>query len=54
MLGALFSVNMLVNTAGGRCYPPGEIKNWLSRAGLKELEEKLLDDTVLISGTLPG
>ncbi len=52
MPGALFSVNMLVNTARGRCYTPGEIKSWLSRAGLKELAEKLLDDTVLISGAL--
>ncbi len=31
--GALFSVNMLVNTAGGRCYPAQEIRTLLKQAG---------------------
>lgn len=31
--GALFSVNMLVNTPGGRCYPPQEIRALLRQAG---------------------
>jgi len=31
--GALFSVNMLVNTPGGRCYPPQEIRSLLRQAG---------------------
>jgi len=49
--GALFSVNMLVNTQAGRCYPTKEIKNWLSISGLKNIHEKPLDDTVLIIGS---
>lgn len=48
---ALFSVNMLVNTNGGRCYAPSEIKRWLSRAGFKGIKEEILDDSALISGT---
>lgn len=47
---AMFSVNMLVNTAGGRCYPLQEMKEWLSGAGFKEIKDKLLDDTVLVTG----
>lgn len=31
--GALFSINMLVNTPGGRCYPPAEIRSLLRQAG---------------------
>lgn len=31
--GALFSVNMLVNTPGGRCYPAQEIRSLLKQAG---------------------
>lgn len=50
----LFSVNMLVNTADGRCYSPDEIRSWLLKAGLKEIEEKLMDDNVLITGHNPG
>lgn len=48
---ALFSVNMLVNTNGGRCYAPFEIKKWLLRAGFKGIKEYILDDSALISGT---
>jgi 3-hydroxy-5-methyl-1-naphthoate 3-O-methyltransferase len=48
---ALFSVNMLVNTQAGRCYSPREIKKWLSKSGLKNIHEKLMDDTVLIMGS---
>jgi 2-polyprenyl-3-methyl-5-hydroxy-6-metoxy-1,4-benzoquinol methylase len=47
---ALFSVNMLVNTQAGRCYSPKEIKRWLLEAGLKNIKEKLMDDTVLVMG----
>ncbi len=47
---ALFSVNMLVNTEGGRCYSAGEIKRWLLKAGLRDIEEKIIDDSVLIEG----
>lgn len=48
---ALFSVNMLVNTEGGRCYSPHEIKTWLSRAGFKTSREKIMGDTVLLQAT---
>jgi ubiquinone/menaquinone biosynthesis C-methylase UbiE len=46
---ALFSVNMLVNTASGRCYSPDEIRKWLKNAEFKEISSKLLDDSILIS-----
>ncbi len=48
---SLFSVNMLVNTEGGRCYSPDEMKNWFLKMGMKDIREKLIDDSVLISGT---
>ena len=48
---SLFSVNMLVNTDGGRCYSPGEMKKWLLKMGMKDIKEKALDDSALISGT---
>lgn len=47
---ALFSINMLVNTEGGRCYSPKELRGWLLKAGFKNIEERLIDDTVLITG----
>jgi SAM-dependent methyltransferase len=48
---ALFSVNMLVNTEGGRCYSPAEMKSWFLKMGMKNIKEKLIDDSVLISST---
>jgi 2-polyprenyl-3-methyl-5-hydroxy-6-metoxy-1,4-benzoquinol methylase len=51
--GALFSVNMLVNTPGGRCYSSEEIKSWLLKAGLKNIKERIVDDNVLITGLYP-
>jgi cyclopropane fatty-acyl-phospholipid synthase-like methyltransferase len=47
---ALFSVNMLVNTVAGRCYSPSQIKGWLFRAGLRDIKERMMDDTVLVLG----
>ncbi len=47
---ALFSVNMLVNTCGGRAYSPKEIMQWLSEAGFRKCGRKEFEDTVLISG----
>jgi 2-polyprenyl-3-methyl-5-hydroxy-6-metoxy-1,4-benzoquinol methylase len=49
--GALFSVNMLVNTEGGRCYSSEEIRSLLLKAGLKDIKKRIFDDTVLITGT---
>ncbi len=46
--GALFSVNMLVNTEGGRSYSPDEMKNWLSKTGFKKIGIKLMGEAVLI------
>ncbi len=49
-MGALFAVNMLVNTEGGRCYAPAEIAGWLRDAGFTQTEEIRLDETVLVVG----
>ena len=48
---SLFSVNMLVNTDGGRCYSPEEMKKWLLKMGMRDIKEKSIDDSALISGT---
>lgn len=36
--GALFSINMLVNTEGGSSYSPKEMKSWLTAAGFKTVK----------------
>jgi ubiquinone/menaquinone biosynthesis C-methylase UbiE len=48
---ALFSVNMLVNTAGGRAYSSREIMGWLRSAGFRKCCRKEFDDTVLVFGS---
>jgi 2-polyprenyl-3-methyl-5-hydroxy-6-metoxy-1,4-benzoquinol methylase len=50
--GALFSVNMLVNTWAGRSYSSKEIKRWLLEAGFKNIKERPMDDTLLIEGSI--
>jgi len=50
-VGALFSVNMLVNTSTGRCYTPQEMKKWLAKTGFRNVREKPINDTVLVMGT---
>ncbi len=45
---ALFSINMLVNTNGGRCYSVAEIRNWLLKAGFRNARKKLVADSALI------
>jgi ubiquinone/menaquinone biosynthesis C-methylase UbiE len=47
---ALFSVNMLINTEDGRCYAFKEIKAWLAAAGFKDVTQKKLFDSSLITG----
>jgi hypothetical protein len=37
-VGAIFSLLMLLTTAGGRCYSFSEIKNWMNRADLSSIE----------------
>ncbi|MGD8352067.1 MAG: methyltransferase [Nitrospirota bacterium] len=51
---ALFSVNMLVNTEGGRCYSPDEITGWFAETGFGKTRRRQLDDTVLIEATKPA
>jgi len=41
---------MLVNTSGGRTYTPEEISSWMKKAGFTDIKEKILGETVLISG----
>ncbi len=48
--GALFAINMLVNTDGGRTYSPGEMKRWLVKTGFKDVHHKMVTDGVLVSG----
>jgi SAM-dependent methyltransferase len=38
-VGALFSLLMLLTTAGGRCYSFTEIKGWMERAGLPRIRQ---------------
>ena len=48
--GALFSVNMLVNTPGGRSYTRKEMKGWLVKVGFRKITVKDLGETVLVMG----
>jgi ubiquinone/menaquinone biosynthesis C-methylase UbiE len=48
--GALFSINMLVNTESGRSYTASEMKSWLSKAGFGSIRVKPMGTTVLITG----
>jgi hypothetical protein len=38
-VGAIFSLLMLLTTASGRCYSFNEIKLWMERAGLTNIEQ---------------
>lgn len=38
-VGAIFSLLMLLTTDGGRCYSFGEIKSWMERAGLSQVQQ---------------
>lgn len=48
--GALFSINMLVNTPAGRSYTFEEMKGWLTKAGFKGIKVKVLGETVVVTG----
>jgi SAM-dependent methyltransferase len=48
--GALFSVNMLVNTEEGRSYSPKEMTGWLTKAGFGRIKKVDLGDTVVLTG----
>jgi len=47
--GALFAINMLVNTPGGRTYTTKEMTGWMNKAGFRDMKTTFLDDTVLIT-----
>ncbi|MDA8326646.1 MAG: methyltransferase [Nitrospiraceae bacterium] len=47
---ALFSVNMLVGTQGGRCYTYSEYRSFLRRAGFGGVKKTLLGDTIVVEG----
>ena len=51
---ALFSINMLVSTDGGRCFTPREIGGWLRNAGLKGVKKAMLSETMLITARKSG
>jgi len=38
-VGAIFSLLMLLTTTGGRCYSFSEIKTWMERAGLSQVQQ---------------
>jgi hypothetical protein len=46
---ALFSVNMLVNTAAGRSYTVQEMREWLAMARFKGIRSKALGETVIVT-----
>ncbi|MBI5194810.1 MAG: methyltransferase domain-containing protein [Nitrospirae bacterium] len=46
---ALFSINMLVNTEGGRCYSSDELKHWLGKIGFKKIKKQIVEDCVIVS-----
>jgi SAM-dependent methyltransferase len=48
--GALFSVNMLVNTQAGRSYTVREMKGWLAKSGFTAIRSTSLGETVVVSG----
>jgi SAM-dependent methyltransferase len=48
--GALFAINMLVNTPLGRTYTPKEISGWMRKAGFTKVDIVRLAETVLITG----
>lgn len=49
--GAIFSINMLVNTESGRSYTTGEMKSWFAETGFGSIKVKPMGTTVLITGT---
>ncbi len=50
--GAVFSLNMLLQTEGGRCYSAGELSGWLREAGYRDV--RALEPHVLLEGRKPG
>jgi hypothetical protein len=44
-IGAIFALNMIVNTSGGDTYTESEVKSWMKAAGMSFVEK---DDGVMI------
>jgi 2-polyprenyl-3-methyl-5-hydroxy-6-metoxy-1,4-benzoquinol methylase len=47
---ALFAVNMLVNTDGGRTWSSGDMKEWFLKAGFRDVRKRKVVEGVLVSG----
>ncbi|MCG6551212.1 MAG: acetylserotonin O-methyltransferase [Candidatus Magnetominusculus sp. LBB02] len=52
--GALFAVNMLVHSDGGRCYSVNEMSAWLNKAGFSEIAVSRVNEAVIITAQLAG
>ncbi|MEO5355749.1 MAG: acetylserotonin O-methyltransferase [Nitrospirae bacterium YQR-1] len=50
--GALFSVNMLVNSEGGRCYSMSEMESWLKRSGFTVTTTNHINEAVILCAQL--
>lgn len=48
--GAIFAINMLVNTERGRTYTPIEMSRWMKKTGFRDIKKKMLEETVLVIG----
>jgi 2-polyprenyl-3-methyl-5-hydroxy-6-metoxy-1,4-benzoquinol methylase len=48
--GAIFAINMLVNTPGGRTYTPKEMSSWMKKTGFRDIKTTFLEETVLVEG----
>lgn len=48
---ALFSINMLVNTTGGRCYSPNRMRSWFLKTGFRKVKKQPVADGVLVIAT---
>ncbi len=46
--GALFAINMLVNTSRGRTYSPREMTAWLKKTGFTSVKKSLFEDNVVL------
>jgi len=52
--GAMFSINMLVNSAGGAAYPSADITSWMRGAGFERVKTVPIDGrAVAITGRKP-
>lgn len=49
--GAIFAINMLVNTPKGRTYTVREMSSWMKKTGFEDIVHKNLNETVLVTGT---